>query len=394
MRKDSGRLRILAVIASSELGGAERVFASLLKGLDRDQFEVWAACHGEGPMVEEYRQHASGVWVLDLRNILNPGTVIALARLMRQLKCQIVHTNLWTADVLGGLTAALTGVPIRVATVHGEYFTIVEEEGLRRARKIALSKTFRSIYRLFDRVIGVSRSVATDLLERPGLRVNPRKVAVIRNGLDLSRILVSPTRVDRRNLGLSPTAPVLIAVANFFPYKGHRWLLEAMPHVLQVFPEAMLLLAGDGNALPAIQRQIQHRRLDRNVRITGPRRDALELIALSDVVVLPSVSSEGPPIVALEALALGKPVVATRVGGIPEVIEDGKTGLLVAPRDPRALADAILAVLSNPALAKSLGENGREVVRARFSAERMVRQTEQLYLDLAAAKGISAYGGG
>jgi glycosyltransferase involved in cell wall biosynthesis len=82
------------------------------------------------------------------------------------------------------------------------------------------------------------------------------------------------------------------------------------------------------------------------------------------------------------------------VGGIPEVIEDGKTGLLMAPRDPRALADAILAVLSNPALAKTLGENGREVVRARFSAERMVRETEQLYLDLAAAKGISGHGGG
>jgi len=356
------RLRILAVIASSEFGGAERVLASLLEGYDRDRFEVWVACHGDGPMIEEYRRHASGVWAFDLVNIFKPATVAALARLTERLHCQIIHTHLWTADLLGGMAAVLARVPIRVATVHGEYFRTVEEEGLHWARKIALSKTFRLTYRLFDRVIGVSRSVAADLLERPGLRVGPGKVTVIRNGLDLSRIPVSGSRVDRRDLGLSATAPVLIAVANFSPYKGHRWLLEAMPRVLRRFPEAMLLLVGDGSTLPAIRRQVQERQLEGNVRMTGFRRDAIELMALSDVVVLPSVSSEGPSTVVLEALALGKAVVATRVGGIPEVVEDGETGLLVPPRDPRALADAICTLLADRSRAQLLGEKGRRAV--------------------------------
>ena len=387
------RLRILAVIASSNLGGAEQVFASLLKGFDRDQFEVWVACHGEGPMVEEYRQHASGVWVLDLLNTLNPGTLIALARLMRQLKCQIVHTNLWTADVLGGVGAAFARVPIRVATVHGEYFTVVEEQGVRRVRKVALSWTYRSVYRLFDRVITVSQAVAEDLVHRQGLRVDPERITVIHNGHDLSRTPRSSASVQRETLGLSPAAPVVVTLANFFPYKGHRWLVEAMPRVIRRYPETVFLLAGDGDVLPAIRQKVQDYGIGRHVRFVGSRTDALDLIALSDAVVVPSVS-EGLGHVVLEALSLEKPVVATRVGGIPEVIEDGKTGLLVPPRDPGALADAILAVLSNPALAKTLGKNGREVVCARFSAERMVRKTEQLYLDLAAAKGISGHGDG
>ena len=383
------RLRILAVIASSEFGGAERVLASLLEGYDRDRFEVWVACHGDGPMIEEYRRHASGVWAFDLVNIFKPATVAALARLTERLHCQIIHTHLWTADLLGGMAAVLARVPIRVATVHGEYFRTVEEEGLHWARKIALSKTFRLTYRLFDRVIGVSRSVAADLLERPGLRVGPGKVTVIRNGLDLSRIPVSGSRVDRRDLGLSATAPVLIAVANFSPYKGHRWLLEAMPRVLRRFPEAMLLLVGDGSTLPAIRRQVQERQLEGNVRMTGFRRDAIELMALSDVVVLPSVSSEGPSTVVLEALALGKAVVATRVGGIPEVVEDGETGLLVPPRDPRALADAICTLLADRPRAQLLGEKGRRVARDRFCDATMVRENESLYLDLAVAKGVA-----
>lgn len=387
------RLRVLAVIASSELGGAERSFVSLIKGLDRDRFEVWVACHSGGPMVEEYRQHASGVYVVDLLNIFNPGSVIALARLMRQLRCQIVHSRLWTADVLGGLAAAFARVPIRVSTVGGQYFQAVEEQGFRRARKAALSRTYRSVYGLFDRIVAVSRSLAEDLVHRPGFRVDPGKVAVIRNGIDLPCIPRSSAGVHRETLGLSPTAQVVVTVANFFSIKGHRWLVEAMPRIVQRYPEAMFVLAGDGNILPAIRRMVGDYGLGRYVRFVGPQLEPLELIALSDVVVVPSVS-EGLPRVVLEALALGKPVVATRVGGIPEIIEDGETGLLVMPRDPESLADAILAVLSDSALAKILGENGREVVRARFSADTMVRQTEQLYLDLALAKGVGEHGGG
>jgi glycosyltransferase involved in cell wall biosynthesis len=385
------RLRVLAVIASSEVGGAERVLVSLLKGLDRNRFDVWVACHDHGPMVDEYRRVAAGLRTFDLLDVFNPRTVIAVARLMRELRCQIVHTHLWTADVLGGLAAALARVPIRVATVHGGYFQAFEEGRAARARKVALSRTYRCAYRLFDRVIGVSRAVAEDLVRRPGIRVNAGRVTTIHHGLDPAGAAWPGVPVDRKSLEVSPSAPVLVTVANFFPIKGHRWLVEAMPRIVQRYPEAILVLAGEGEGLPAIRRQVERHGLGRHVRFVGSRREALGLIALSDVVVVPSLS-EGLGLVVLEALALGKPVVATRVGGIPEIIEDHETGLLVPPKDPVALSEAILAVLSNHGLAVRLGRNGRQVVHGRFAADTMIRQTEQLYLELATAKGVGRKG--
>jgi glycosyltransferase involved in cell wall biosynthesis len=181
---------------------------------------------------------------------------------------------------------------------------------------------------------------------------------------------------------------VLVTVANFVPMKGHRWLIDAMPAVLARNPHATLILAGSGPGLAAARERVAAAGLAARVRILGPRADSVDLLALSDVVVLPSVAAEGLPIVLLEALALGKPVVATRVGGIPEVIQDGETGLLVPPGDPPALADAISALLADPTRAAAMAARGRAAVRARLTADAMVRQIERLYVELAAAKGL------
>jgi len=343
--------------------------------------------------MDEYRHHASGVWAFDLLNVFNLRTVITLARLMRRLQCQIVHTHLWTADVLGSLAAALARVPVSVSTVHGEYFRVIQEHRLRRARKLALSRTYRAVYHLFDGVIAVSPSVAEDLVHRAGLRIDPGRVTTIQNGIDFSFALRPSSAADRQSLGIAPTARVVVTVANFVPIKGHRWLVEAMPRIVQRYPEAMFVLAGAGEELPTIRRLVEAHGLDRHVRFAGARLDAPELMAMSDVVVVPSLS-EGSPLVVLEALALARPVVATRVGGIPQIIEDGQAGLLVPPGDPVALADAILTLLSHPALARRLGKAGRESVLARYSAETMVRQTERLYLDLATAKGLGRHDDG
>ena len=177
------RLRVLTVIASSEFGGAERVLASVLKGHDPDRFQVFVACHGEGPMADEYRQHAAGVWALPLTSIFSTKSVVALVRLMRRLRCEVVHSYLWTADVLTGLASTLARVPIRVASVGGEYFRAVDERGMRRARKALLSHAHRLAYWPFDRVIAVSRRTAEDLMNRAGIRVDPRKVITILNDI-------------------------------------------------------------------------------------------------------------------------------------------------------------------------------------------------------------------
>jgi glycosyltransferase involved in cell wall biosynthesis len=306
---------------------------------------------------------------------------------MRRLACEIVHSYLWTADVIAGLASALARVPIRIATVGGEYFRAVDDRGIRRTRKALLSLGHRAAYGPFDRVIAVSRRTAEDLTSRAGVRVDPRKVVTILNGLDLDRI--GPTsRVTRADLELAPTGAVLVTVANFVPMKGHRWLIDAMPAILARNPDATLVLAGSGPGLAAARERVAAAGLEPRVRFLGPRADGVDLLALGDVVVLPSVAAEGLPIVLLEALALGKPVVATRVGGIPEVIQDGATGLLVPPGDPPALADAISALLANPTRAAAMAARGRAAVRARLTADAMVRQIERLYVELAAAKGL------
>jgi glycosyltransferase involved in cell wall biosynthesis len=379
------RRRVLAVIASSSLGGAEQVLLSLLQGIDRDRFAVWVACHGDGPMLEAYRRHAAGVWTLDLLDVFDARTVARLARLMARLRCDVVHTHLWTADVLGGLAAARARVPARVATVHGEYFRAADVAGIRRVRRRALSAGYRAVYRLFPRVIAVADSVRRDLVTRPGLRVRPDQVVVIHNGVGPLPALPAPPSGEDAARGTPPRAPTVLVAANFYPIKGHRDLVEAMPRVLQRCPNVQFVLAGDGPTLPAIRRAVEARGLGASVRFAGAVPDARGLLAQSDALVVPS-RSEGLPLAVLEALALGKPVVATRVGGIPEIVTDGATGLLVPPEDPGAMAEALVRLLAEPALARALGAAGREVAGTRFAAAAMVRRTERVYLELAGGR--------
>jgi glycosyltransferase involved in cell wall biosynthesis len=182
---------------------------------------------------------------------------------------------------------------------------------------------------------------------------------------------------------------VLVAVANFFEVKGHRFLVDAMPGIVASHPEATLVLVGDGPLLPAIQSQVRRLGLERRVTFVGSQPEPQRFLALADVVVLPSIS-EGLPMVILEALGLCRAVVATSVGGILDVIEDGRSGLLVPPCDPAALAEAVNALLASPSRARTLATEGHASVRSRFSEAAMIRGTEELYFSLAAARGLPA----
>jgi len=375
------RVRLFSIIAASGAGGAEQVFATLLQGLDRARYEVVVACHGQGSMTATYARHAVQVTNLDLVR-LRPHTVRHLAALMRDARCDLVHTHLWTADVLGGLAAHLAGVGAWVSSVAGAYFLPFDVTGARRVRRLAMSRLYRSIYRGCDRVIAPSRYVANDLRTRPGIGVPEGRIEVIENGVDVDGL----ERVAHRGESGSGDrwgagAPRVAVVANFFPIKGHRYLLEAVPAVLQSFPDARFVLAGDGPTRPEMLRRARELGVHARVTFPGEISDALDLMRASDLVVLPSLS-EGLPITLVEAMALGRPVVATRVGGIPEVADDGVTATLVPSHNASALASAMVGVLGDTERAERLAGAGRARARGHFSASRMVQRTDALYQGL------------
>jgi len=385
------RIRVFGVIASSEAGGAEETFATLLRRIDPSRFELYVACHGRGPLYEEYRKHSAGVWSLDLLRVWNPASVLRLARLMRQTRCDVVHTCLWSADLLGGAAASLAGVRGIAATVTTEYFRSFGAGPLVRVRRRLLSRVYRATYWLPHRVVTVSRFLADDLVRRPGLRVPARKIEVIYNPLDrdaLTRLLASPGASVRR---WTDGSPIVTAVANFHPVKGHQTLVRAMPAIVRRYPGVRFVLVGDGPARAGIEALVASLGLTPAVVFTGQVVGGARAMRESDVVVLPSLS-EGLGVALLEALAIGTPVVASRTGGIPEVLGEQEAGLLVTPGDPDALADAILAVLDDPDTARRRAERGRQIVAERFTVERFVEQTERLYRTLAGVSESAAAG--
>lgn len=377
MRPACGRLRILAVISSSRLGGAERCLATLLKELARQDVEISVACHGQGPMCDEYRAVAAQVWPLDLSNPTNPSAALRLAGIARRTGADIIHTHLWNADVLGGLAARLTGIPA-VSTVHGAYHLPLGAPHKQTWRQKALSGLYRAVYRAFDRVIAVSSYVRDDLRGRAGLLTGRTAIDVIYSGLDLSREEVP-------HEGEGP--PAIINVANLFPMKGQEWLLRALPEVLERFPKTRCVLIGDGPERTPLETLAKELAIGDNVLFAGSASSPWRLARGNDIFVLPSLS-EGFGLAILEAWARGLPVIASRVGGIPEVVEDGRTGLLVAPRDRRALVQAVVKLLCDPALAGRLADQGRRALPARFSAEVMAGNTLKTYRSVLEARAL------
>lgn len=370
------------MIASSGLGGAERALATTLKTFDRARVEPFVACHGEGPMLAEYRRHATAVWTLDLGRVFDPRAVDRLARCMADARADLVHTQLWNADVLGALAARRAGIPVAVSTVQGAYHPLVGVAGLARWRRRLLALTYRAIYRRFDRIIAVSRYVRDDLVGRRGVRVDPRTVVVIPNALDLDRIESASAAAASE-----PGERRIIAVANLVAIKGHEWLIRAVPRIRAAHPTARVVLVGDGPCRTPLERLARELGVAAVVTFTGSLADPVPLVRGSAVFVLPSLE-EGLPVALLEALALGIPVVASRAGGIPEVVDDGRTGLLVPPGDPVALGDAVVRVLGDAGLARGLVQAGAETVRTRFLASAVVPRIERLYSELTESKRV------
>ena len=288
-----------------------------------------------------------------------------LSRVLRALRPDIVHAHDPHGVAMAALALSMSTQPKKPRLVASRRVDF-------HLGRNALS---RWKYRQVDCFIAASDAIR-DILLRDGI---PRRRAVtVHEGIDLAHVEAAPPAEIHKELWLPHHAPVVGNVAALVPHKGQRYLVDAAAEVVKRQPDARFVIAGEGELRASLEQQIKHHRLEKHVLLAGFRTDVLSLHKAFDVFVMSSIT-EGLGTSLLDAMASGKPIVATRAGGIPEVVADGRTGLLVPPRDPSAMADAIVRLLADPELRAKMGAAGLARVRERFSAEAMVRNTLRVY---------------
>jgi glycosyltransferase involved in cell wall biosynthesis len=363
---------ILFLITELSTGGAQVALLRLLKCLDRDRFRPIVVClyNGDGAVAQEIC--ALDIHVFDAR-MCHKADLAALLRLyrwIRHIRPAILHTSLFHANLSGRVLGRLAGVPVIVCS---ERTMAMENEWRYRLNRWTVG--------LVDRVVAVSVNVRDFCISHIGLPAD--KLAVIPNGVELPGLpLVSPLEA-RAELGLPPEGPVIGALSRLDPAKGVSFLIQALAQV----NGAYLAVVGDGPERAALESLAGSLGVSSRVCWAGHRRHAPRYLPAFDLFVQPSLH-EGLPNAVLEAMAAGLPVVATAVGGTPEVVVDGITGILVPPHDPGALARPITRLLRDPGLRCKMGQAGRERVERCFTVEQMIQRTQALYEDVLEARGL------
>lgn len=344
------------------------------KRVDRSRYEIWISCLREGgPYEERFRALGLAVHNFDMKSVFDPRIVPRVAAFLRSRKADIVHTGLLPADIYGRIAARISGVPFIVTTIHNI-------DDYRREKRLFLQKMMdRATMLLNTHVITCARAVEKEIARWPEAR---RKLKTIYYGIDSERFHPEYETGDLRcELGLEKGCTVVGTVARHFPQKGLETLLEAAARVAEVHPHVRFLMVGDGPLTGTLKRMARELGLHGRVRFAGFREDIPEVLAAMDIFVLPSLW-EGLPNSIIEAMLSEKPVIATSVCGIPEEVDDGVTGFLVPPQDPRRLAGALIRLLEKPGMREAMGKRGRKKALTLFSADAMVRNYDDFYTHL------------
>ncbi|MCL7960263.1 MAG: glycosyltransferase [marine benthic group bacterium] len=372
-------IRIVYLIDSLGMGGAERVLLSNLEHLDRGRFEPRVAVlqqRGGNPLAGEIQKLGIPVDMVWVERLRDPRALPRVIRYLRASRADLLHTQLEFSIILGGVAARVLRIPC-VSTLHT--FN-VPAPGTRDAWRAKLN--WWSLRRMNTMVITVSEAGRLHHLDYG--RLPPDRVITMYNGVDLAAFgpRDEPAGFSlRHKLGIQPDAPVIVTVAVLRKPKGHRHLIGALAGILPSMPDTKLVIVGDGDEGPALRRQATDLQLDGHVVFTGARSDIADLLAMSNLFVLPTLDDVLPTVVA-EAMAAGLPVVASNVGGLPEMVVDGVTGLLVPPADEEALADACLELLTNRRKAHVMGLAGRDVARERFDVKHQSELLGDLYVSM------------
>jgi len=365
---------ILQLIGGGEIGGAEQHVLTLLKGIDPEHFSVVSGCLIDGPFAQLTREMEIHTLRFPMKYALDLSPLPHLIREVRRQNLSLIHTHGSRANLLGRLAGRWLKIPV-VSTVHS---SLKQDYLSPKAAFLALALD-RMTLPLTSGIITVSEALAYEVADRGG-----ENIRTIYNGIQPLPHLEDPrNRADlrqsfRRSWGIPFDALILGTIARLHPTKGLNYLIKAAKLLQMRFPKVHLLIVGDGPLHLELEAQLNSIGLP--YTLTGFLPDAYQSLPAMDLFILPSIS-EGMGLVLLEAMQAHIPIVASQVGGIPEVIRDGKEGLLVPPMNPEALAEACLRILENPELSKSMTEAGAKRWQE-FSIYEMLRQTQTFYQEL------------
>lgn len=364
-------LTVLHTEASDGWGGQEiRIYREMLGMRERGCRVLLAS----PPHAAIYRRAAAAgieVLLVSMDRARFVSSLFTLRRYIREYAVDVVNTHSSADSWIASLAARLEGV----ALLRTRHISSRVHGGLLN----------RWLYgRLCHGVMTTGEFIRAQLIRE--LRLDPAKVHSVPTGISLEEFADADGTSVRETLGIPRQVPVLGIAAVLRSWKGHKVLLNAMPAVLAAHPEARLCIVGEGPMRGVLEALIGELKLWERVLMTGHREDIARVIAAFDIAVMSSTASEGIPQFALQAMALGKPVIATRVGGIPEVVLHGETGLLVDPGNPDLLAEAVITLLGDEALRRRLGHKARSHVASHHSFERMLDQVEACYRRLLGAR--------
>lgn len=367
-------LRVLWFIKGLGAGGAERLLERSIPYLDRDRFhyELAYLLPWKNMLVSSFERASIPVHCLNFRRNFDLTVLGRLRTLLQRNEIDLVHAHLPVPGVLARFAKAGTNVKWLAYTEHNV-----------PSRYMRMTRFLNGLtYPMNDITIAVSQTIAQQV-QAYQRRGRPRLVTIL-NGVELNDFEEGPSREEIcRQFGFPPDAYLIVNVANLVHKKGHRYLLSAAKRVLAAEPRARFLLIGAGPLRDELAREARKLDLNGHVVMTGFREDATTLMKVADVFVLSSLH-EGLPVSLLEAMAAARPIVATRAGGVPELISTGETGVLVSPADDRSLAAELLKLLRDPDLRRRLGDAARQRVAQGHGMARMVHAVENVYEELAA----------
>ncbi|MCX7927266.1 MAG: glycosyltransferase [Candidatus Omnitrophica bacterium] len=368
------KIHIMHIQESLEVGGMENGIVNLVNYLDKDLFSLSLCClNKEGEFVKRVDKSRIKIFCLHQREGFSINLFDKIKKLILKEKVDIVHTHNYYSGLYGIIASKLAGTPV---IIHGEHGTLVLSQ-LRRLWAM------RFLSRLVDKFFVVSASLKKELISKISIPEN--KIDVLINGVDTEKFSPISYSTIRDELGISPETFVFGSVGRLVPIKNLRLLIEAKKKLDQEEVDTKCIIIGDGPCKKELERYAQQ--IKTEIIFLGERNNMPLLYPIFDIFVLVSLS-EGMSNTILEAMACGKPVIATHVGGNKEIVEENKTGFLIAPNDLDDLLTAIKKCINDRSLIKQLGQNARESVLKKFSLQSMIKAYERRYLEIARQKRI------